>query len=45
VDACFLNNHTNNSKHADTTMLDFSPTSVVQVSLDIGTASINKLTS
>jgi hypothetical protein len=45
MDACFLNNHTDNSKHADTAMLEFSPSSVVQVGLDIGTASIKKLTS
>ena len=32
-----LNNNTANGKHADTAVLDFGPTGIVQVSLDVGT--------
>ena len=36
VQSSFLDDHTDNSEHADTSVLDLSPTSVVQVGLDIG---------
>mmetsp|Transcript_105947 Transcript_105947/g.304617 ORF Transcript_105947/g.304617 Transcript_105947/m.304617 type:complete len:219 (-) Transcript_105947:77-733(-) len=35
VKSSLLNQNSNNGKHADTTMLDFRPTSIVQVSLNI----------
>jgi hypothetical protein len=36
VDTGLLNNHTNNSKHADAAVLELSPACVLQISLDIG---------
>ena len=37
VDSQLLGNNTANGKHADTSVLDFGPTGVVQVGLDVGT--------
>ena len=39
VNAQLLDNNTNNGQHADAAVLDFSPTSIVQVGLDVGTVS------
>jgi hypothetical protein len=42
VDSSFLDEHTDNGQHADTSVLEFRPASVFQVNLDIGTG-MNKM--